>query len=136
MVQQRVVLVERHYLVFAGLQQLSDYFFLKSQTPKSFNIANPSPARKGATTYNLWHSRGASSALLRVGLVQQVWRERVKFSQLVKSVVPLDLLLVHHSVGQRLLGHLPVIDLFLHGALQVENDRNVKSSRSMKDLFN
>lgn len=34
-VQQRVVLMERHYLVFAGLQQLRDYFLLESQTPKS-----------------------------------------------------------------------------------------------------
>lgn len=99
------------------------------------NIANSSPSRKGAPTYDLRHSGGDSPALLTVGLVQQVWRERVKFSQLVKSVVPLDLLLVHHSVGQRLLGHLPVIDLFLHGALQMENDRNGKSSRSVEDLF-
>lgn len=114
--------MKRHYLVFAGIQQLCDYFFLRRQTSKSFN-ANSSPPKKGAKSYDLRHSRGGSSAPLRLGLVQQVWRERVKFGQLVKRVVPLDLLLVHHSVGQRLFGHLPVVDLFLHGALQMENDR-------------
>lgn len=43
-VQQRVVLVERHYLVFAGIQQLCDYFLLESQTPKSIL---PIPHRQG-----------------------------------------------------------------------------------------
>lgn len=74
----------------------------------------------GAQAYDLRHSRGGSSALLGLGLIQQVWRERVELSQLVEREVPFDLLLVHHSVGQGLFGHLPVVDLFLHGSLQVE----------------
>lgn len=128
--------MERHDLVFAGIQQRCDDFFLRSHTAKSFNIANSPASRTGATTYDLRHSRGGSSALLGVGLVQQVWRERVKFGQLVKSVVPLDLLLVHHSVGQRLLGHLPVIDLFLHGALQMENDGKSQSNAAINNTIN
>jgi hypothetical protein len=31
--------------------------------------------------------------------------------------MPLNLLLIHHSGGKRLLGNLPVVDLLLHGAL-------------------
>lgn len=34
--------------------------------------------------------------------------------------MPLNLLLIHHSVGQRLLGHLTIIDLLLHGALHMK----------------
>lgn len=82
---------------------------------------------------DLWQSRAGSFALLRLGLVQQVWCEGVKLSQLVKREVPLDLLLVHHSVGQGLFGHLPVVDLFLHGALQMEN---LRESQQNADIAN
>lgn len=101
---------------------------------KSHSILPVLHSHGRAKEYNRRQSRAGSSALLRLGLVQQVWRERVKFSQLVEREVPLDLLLVHHSVGQRLFGHLPVIDLFLHGALQTENNCNDLRESNMQTI--
>ena len=44
----------------------------------------------------------------------------VELCQFIHGEMPLDLLLVHHTCRQTLLGHLPVIDLFLHCALGQE----------------
>lgn len=52
-------------------------------------------------------------------LVRQVRLKCVKFRELGEREVSLDLLLIHHSVGQRLLRHLPIIDFLLHCALRV-----------------
>ena len=44
----------------------------------------------------------------------------VELCQFIHGEMPLDLLLVHHTCRQTLLGHLPVIDLLLHCALGQE----------------
>lgn len=37
----------------------------------------------------------------------------------MKGEVSLNLLLIYYSEGQRLLGHLPIVDFLLHGALKM-----------------
>lgn len=128
-VQQRLMLMKRHDLVLTGLQQLCQDFILKSEHRNIFQTANSmrDALCQSAKWYqshwkcgHLRHNGGASSAFFGVWVVQQVGLKRVEFGQLKQGEVPLDLLLIHHSVGQRLLGHLTVIDLLLHGALEME----------------
>lgn len=64
--------------------------------------------------------RDGSLAFLGVHVVKQVGLKCVEFRQFIKSEVPLDLLLVNNSVGQRLLSHLAIINLLLHGALEMK----------------
>ena len=56
--------------------------------------------------------------------------ELVELRQLVHGEVSLNLLLVHHAGGQGLLGHLPVVDLLLHGALGQEPAHTQHKTRS------
>lgn len=79
---------------------------------------------------DLWHDRGASFALLGVWIIQQVWLKRVEFGQLKQGEVTLDLLLIYHSIGQRLLDHLTVIDFLLHGALERKTTGTINQSGS------
>lgn len=72
-------------------------------------------------TTHFWQHGGVPLLLLlRVGVIQQVWLEGVELGKLVHGEVTLHLLLVHHPEGQRLLRHLPVVDLVLHGSLNTD----------------
>lgn len=72
-------------------------------------------------TTHFWQHGGVPLLLLlRVGVIQQVWLEGVELGELVHGEVTLHLLLVHHPEGQRLLRHLPVVDLVLHGSLNTD----------------
>lgn len=66
---------------------------------------------------HLRENRCRSLAFLRVWIIEQVWLKCVEFSQLMKSEVPFNLLMIYDSIGQRLLGHLTIVDLLLHGSL-------------------
>lgn len=117
-VQQRVVLVKRHNMLLAGLQQLRQQEILRTDGDTLETLT--AWVREVPCRAYLWHRQRVPVALAGGRRVQQVRLEHVEFGQLVEGEVPLNLLLVHHTVGQGLLGHLTVIDLLLHGALVVE----------------
>lgn len=60
-------------------------------------------------------------ALLPRGIIQHLRLKGVELCQLHTSEVPLNLLLVHHPERQGLFGHLPIINLLLHCALEEED---------------
>lgn len=74
-----------------------------------------------ASTHFWQHGSVPLLLLLGVGVIQQVWLKGVELGELVHGEVPLHLLLVHHPEGQRLLRHLPVVDLVLHGPLNTQH---------------
>lgn len=65
---------------------------------------------------------------LQLGIRGRGWGVREEFVELRGSVVPANLLLVHHSHGQGLLCHLTIIDLLFHGALE-ERRKGIKLGR-------
>lgn len=63
------------------------------------------------------HGRSCFSLLLR-GIIQHVWLKGVELCELICCEMTLDLLLVHHTEGQRLFCYLPIVNLLLHCALK------------------
>lgn len=70
------------------------------------------------------HGRSCFSLLPR-GIIQHVWLKGVELCQLICCKMSLDLLLVHHTEGQRLFSHLPIVNLLLHCTLK-DRTRNTR----------
>lgn len=70
------------------------------------------------------HRRSCLSHFPR-GIIQHVWLKGVELCQLICCKMSLDLLLVHHTEGQRLFSHLPIVNLLLHCALK-DRTRNTR----------
>lgn len=102
--------------------------YISTNTLKEYNTHTPTFREIGKS--NTWTETGTHTQdthlgqhwggmlpLLAGGVLHQVRLKCVKLGQLVHGEVALDLLLVHHAERQRLLGHLTVVDLLLHGSL-------------------
>lgn len=78
------------------------------------------------------HGRSCFSLLLR-GIIQHVWLKGVELCELICCEMTLDLLLVHHTEGQRLFCYLPVVNLLLHCALK---DRSTNTRMYFNNVSN
>lgn len=72
-------------------------------------------------------------SLLPRGIIQHLWLKGVELCQLICCKMPLDLLLVHHTEGQRLFSHLSIVNLLLHCALK---DRTRNTRRYFNNVSN
>lgn len=78
------------------------------------------------------HGRSCFSLLLR-GIVRHVWLKSVELCELICCEMSLDLLLVHHTEGQRLFCYLSIVNLLLHCALK---DRSINARMHFNNVSN
>jgi len=89
-------------------------------------VVNPKAAYELRFHLHAYFGQFWSWSLWSIWIIQSIWFEDVQITQVVGREMPLNLMLINDSLGQRLLCNLSFIDLLFHRTLNQNNVHDAK----------